>query len=371
MTLGVGVSLKGQTSEQDNLIAQVGKGEISGPSNREDWSKTNFSQLIVTHQPGDYPWWVFEKALGTASYLLGRRTPIVIGGVCRIDGDILTDEDADFQTAKSPSSLAEAKTYKNSIIHGICILKKYNPGGDDDFTTIEANRIEATTSKTIKCFRDWDNQGGLYRYEVTMPMILGSANIPFSLLFLTDGIVLGEGARTANNPVSSIRWGIGDPEGVVKAAPGSMYLNQSGGEGTTLYFKESGGFDTTGWVSSPTETSTNTLTNKRITPRVSTETSSAIPTINTDNVDAHSITALATDITSMTTNLSGTPTNFQKLIIRIKDDGTTRDITWGASFENKGGTLPTATTAGMVSTIFLLYDTVTSKWGCVLAVTEL
>ena len=35
-----------------------------------------------------------------------------------------------------------------------------------------------------------------------------------------------------------------------------------------------------------------TLTNKRITPRVSSETSSATPTINTDNVDAHSITCL-------------------------------------------------------------------------------
>jgi len=37
----------------------------------------------------------------------------------------------------------------------------------------------------------------------------------------------------------------------------------------------------------------------------------------------------------MTTNLSGTPTNFQSLIIRIKDNGTARAITWGASFEAK------------------------------------
>jgi hypothetical protein len=42
-----------------------------------------------------------------------------------------------------------------------------------------------------------------------------------------------------------------------------------------------------------------TLTNKRVTPRVSSEASSATPTINTDNVDAHSITALAADITSI------------------------------------------------------------------------
>ena len=115
---------------------------------------------------------------------------------------------------------------------------------------------------------------------------------------------------------------------------------------------------------------TATLTNKRVTPRVSSETSSATPTINTDNVDAHSITALATAITSMTTNLSGTPTNFQKLIVRIKDDGTARAIAWGASFESKGVTLPTTTVISKVLTVGFIYDTVTSKWGCVASAQE-
>lgn len=117
-------------------------------------------------------------------------------------------------------------------------------------------------------------------------------------------------------------------------------------------------------------TDTQTLTNKRITPRVSSEASSATPTINTDNVDAHSITALAAAITSMTTNLSGTPTNFQKLIIRIKDNGTAREITWGASFEAKGVALPTTTVISKVLTVGFIYDTVTSKWGCVASAQE-
>lgn len=120
----------------------------------------------------------------------------------------------------------------------------------------------------------------------------------------------------------------------------------------------------------PSISSTNTLTNKRVTPRVSSEASSATPTINTDNVDAHSITALAADITSMTTNLSGTPTNFQKLIIRIKDDGTARAIAWGASFEAKGVALPTTTVLSKVLTVGFIYDTVTSKWGCVASAQE-
>jgi hypothetical protein len=47
--------------------------------------------------------------------------------------------------------------------------------------------------------------------------------------------------------VRGIYGGAGTPEGVVTASPGSMYLNQSGGGGTTLYIKESG-TGNTGWV---------------------------------------------------------------------------------------------------------------------------
>ena len=119
-----------------------------------------------------------------------------------------------------------------------------------------------------------------------------------------------------------------------------------------------------------TEDGTETFTNKRVTLRVSTEASSATPTINIDNVDAHSITALATAITSMTTNLSGTPTNFQKLIIRFLDNATGRAITWGASFEDNGVALPTTTTASKLLTVGFIYDTASSKWGCVAVADE-
>jgi len=113
-----------------------------------------------------------------------------------------------------------------------------------------------------------------------------------------------------------------------------------------------------------------TLAGIRITPRVGTEVSSATPTINTDNVDAHSITALGLAITSMTTNLSGTPTNFQKLTIRILDNGTARTIAWGASFEDAGQVLPTTTVISKLLTAGFIYNTVTSKWGCVAVVNE-
>lgn len=109
---------------------------------------------------------------------------------------------------------------------------------------------------------------------------------------------------------------------------------------------------------------TQTLTNKRITPRVSTTTSSATPTINTDNVDFYGLTAQAVDITSFTTNLTGTPTDGQKLWIYIVGTAA-RAITWGASFESSTATLPTTTVTTNRLDVGFVWNTATSKWRCV------
>lgn len=111
---------------------------------------------------------------------------------------------------------------------------------------------------------------------------------------------------------------------------------------------------------------TDTLSNKRMTRRVVATTQSATPTINTDNTDVSHITGLAQAITSMTTNLSGTPVNGDSLIISITDNGTARAITWGASFESSGNaTLPTITVLSVRLDVGFLWNTVTSKWRCV------
>lgn len=114
-------------------------------------------------------------------------------------------------------------------------------------------------------------------------------------------------------------------------------------------------------------TTTDTLTNKRITQRVGTTTSSATPTINTDNVDYYSLTALAVAITSFTTNLSGTPTDGQTLWISITDNGTARAIAWGASFEASGTVpLPTTTVLGVRLDVgFVWHADSVNKWRCV------
>lgn len=119
-------------------------------------------------------------------------------------------------------------------------------------------------------------------------------------------------------------------------------------------------------VNTVTASNTVTFTNKRLTPRVGTTTSSATPTINTDNVDHYSLTAQAGDITSMTTNLSGTPTDRQVLTISITGTAA-RAITWGASFENGVATLPGTTDTTKRLDVLLWWNATTSKWRCMAA----
>lgn len=110
-----------------------------------------------------------------------------------------------------------------------------------------------------------------------------------------------------------------------------------------------------------TPTASQTLTNKRINPRTGTTTSSATPSINTDNVEFYSITALAVDITDFT--MTGTPVDGQRLVIAITGTGT-RAITWGSSFESSSATLPTSIGTSRLDVGFV-WNSVTSKWRCV------
>jgi len=55
------------------------------------------------------------------------------------------------------------------------------------------------------------------------------------------------GTRFLFNNSVQITTGVGDPNGVITAPVGSMYLRSDGGAGSTLYIKESGVL-AVGWV---------------------------------------------------------------------------------------------------------------------------
>jgi|SRR6185312_4559751 len=62
------------------------------------------------------------------------------------------------------------------------------------------------------------------------------------------------GANLVDDPANNrtimtiVARGTGSPNGSVVGSPGDLYVNTSGGSGTTLYVKESGVSTNTGWV---------------------------------------------------------------------------------------------------------------------------
>jgi hypothetical protein len=134
-------------------------------------------------------------------------------------------------------------------------------------------------------------------------------------------------------------------------------LTLAGTDATTITFQ---GTDT--YIGRAT---TDTVINKRVTRRFITTTQSATPTINTDNTDIASITGLAQAITSMTTNLTGTPVAGDYMQIQITDNGTARAITWGAKFASTTTALPTTTVISTLLRVGFQWNTVAAVWQCI------
>lgn len=111
-----------------------------------------------------------------------------------------------------------------------------------------------------------------------------------------------------------------------------------------------------------------TLTNKRITKRIVSTASTATLTINSDSYDGAVVTAQAAGLTIAAP--TGTPTDQQSLIIRIKDNGTARALTWNSAFRAIGVTLPTTTVASKTLYVGCIRNTDDTKWDVIAVAAE-
>lgn len=116
------------------------------------------------------------------------------------------------------------------------------------------------------------------------------------------------------------------------------------------------------------DTDTQTLTNKRVNPRVSSTTSSGTPTPNSDTDDVYILTALAASATFGSP--TGTPVQGQRLMVRIKDNGTARTLAWNAIYRAVGVTLPTTTVINKTLYIGFVYNSTDTKWDAIAVAQE-
>jgi hypothetical protein len=62
---------------------------------------------------------------------------------------------------------------------------------------------------------------------------------------------------------------------------------------------------------------------------------------------------------------AGTPQQGQKLIIRIKDNGAARTLSWASTYRAIGQSLPSATTASKTMYLGFIYNSTDTKWDMV------
>jgi len=120
-------------------------------------------------------------------------------------------------------------------------------------------------------------------------------------------------------------------------------------------------------------TDTQTLTNKRIDPRISSTASASSVTPSIATADIYVFTALAATLT-INASTGGSPANGDRLTFRIKDNGTPQLLTWttvgAGSYRVIGVTLPTTTTSGKVCYVGCIYNSDEAFWDVVAVTTQ-
>jgi len=124
-------------------------------------------------------------------------------------------------------------------------------------------------------------------------------------------------------------------------------------------------------VTIPTISSTSTFTNKRTNPRVVETTSYTTDTGTSLDVSTTDIFVITAQAGALLFNApGGTPVQGQSLVIRIKDSGTARALTWNAVFRAMGTALPSTTVLSKTLYLGFFYNATDSKFDLVASAQE-
>lgn len=165
---------------------------------------------------------------------------------------------------------------------------------------------------------------------------------------------------TLTQPSTGATLTLADNSSLITSGAFATTFTVTGTTGVTL--------PTTGTLA--TLAGTETFTNKRVTPRVVTASDATSVTPNTDNADV-TYQANTQSTGTLTINAdSGTPTNGQKWIFKIKSTNV-QTFSWNAVFNGSTDVaLPTASTgSSKYDYVGFIYNSANSKWDCV-AVTK-
>lgn len=270
--------------------------------------------------------------------------------------------------------------------------KVWHAGNDGSGSTLDADLLDGQQGSY---YLDWTNVTNKPDPQITVTLtgdVTGTANT--TLTDLANGTV-SVATTVAAIGSSTLATGTADSTTYLRGdrtwATVTLPSGQTAGSSTAGYLQYSGTTKTDGQLYGGTTAPSNAtrlnfdghlhatkffgdgsnLTGLTTSVRVVTGGSSGTLTINSSTTDIYSSLALTGDITLA--QPSGTPTDGQKLIIRLRDDGTSRSIAWtdtSGAFRALGTILPTATTISKIIYVGCLYNGTDSFWDVIAVTTE-
>ena len=309
--------------------------------------------------------------IGTTSVALNRTTDTLnLAGIGTLGVGAITTTGNLSQTGATTFGTGTGTVSINGSVQ-IASAKtlKFNTGATVGTigTTFADNDTSLMTSQAIK--EKIENYSYATTTAPTFATSITGSYLTASEMLITDADKKIVSAAVATYPSltelayvkglsSSIQTQLGN-----KAASGANSdITSITGLTTDLTIAQGGtGASTLAGASIPTYTSTNTFTNKRITQRVVTTANDATAEIDIDITDVYELSAIADDTTF---TLTGTPTDGQKLIVRFKDAGTTKALTW-TGFTAVGITLPTTTVVSKWHLVGCIYNLGATTWDAV------
>lgn len=180
--------------------------------------------------------------------------------------------------------------------------------------------------------------------------------------FIAEGFAVGDAVwvsgftgNTANNIFSAVITALTAGKMTIGGTDGDVIVDDAAGESVTI----------TKWDS--VRASLTDLRALLTVPNVQSVTSSATVTPTfLDDLVIVTAQAAALDLA----NPTGTAKHGHGIVIRLKDNGTGRAITYGSQYRAIGITLPTTTVANKTTYIGMIYNATDTKWDCVSTGTE-